>query len=256
MNNNLSSQDLELLSAYLDQELETVEVERLEARLTSDVNLSAALNEMQKTRQVLRSLPLIRAPHNFTLTPEMVGLKPRKENRTLRWFSGLRLSSALAAILLVLVLAGDFLTGVTIPSTTSLTGYPMEAPAAEETLKEMPPDLSALQSADSLEGAMVPTPTPQPNIVQPEIAGEAALEESESVELLPTPEGPTPFPQQLPRGIGGGGGGADDSEVQIPASEPLLTAYQLRTAIRVTEVLLAIAVITTAAAAWILRRRS
>lgn len=257
MNNNLSSQDLELLSAYLDQELEPVEVERFEAHLSSNADLKIALAEMQKTRQVLRSLPLIRAPRNFTLTPEMVGLKPRKENKTLRWFSGLRLSSALAAILLVLVLVGDFLSGITPLPTTNIAEAPMAASVEDEILKEAPSEPSSLQFADSIEGEIALTPTPMPNIVQPEIAGGSVIEESESVELLPTQEVPTTSPQQVPRGIGGGGGGGgDDSGSQLPSSEPLFTAYQIRTTIRITEILLAIAVITTAAAAWILRRRS
>jgi len=117
MNSQLSSRDWEYLSAYLDRQLKPKEIASLEARLSVDPSLSAALGEIQRTRDALRSLPRMRAPRNFTLTPQMVGqrslLRARPAGRLAPVFG---FASALATFLLVLVIAGDFL-GILAPST-------------------------------------------------------------------------------------------------------------------------------------------
>ena len=68
---NLSDRDLEMLSAYLDGEISGKDRERLEARLLVDEDLRNTLEELQRTRQVMRSLPSMRAPRNYFVTAEM-----------------------------------------------------------------------------------------------------------------------------------------------------------------------------------------
>ena len=72
----MNPRDLELLSAYLDGQLSPSDSARLETRLTSDPSLRDALNNLRATRNLLHQLPSRGAPRNFTLTPQMAGVKP------------------------------------------------------------------------------------------------------------------------------------------------------------------------------------
>lgn len=72
----MNQRDLELLSAYLDGELNPSDSARLEARLKTNPELVAVLDDLRAARTLLRKLPKRRAPRNFTLTRKMVGLNP------------------------------------------------------------------------------------------------------------------------------------------------------------------------------------
>ncbi|MFN2199209.1 MAG: anti-sigma factor family protein [Anaerolineales bacterium] len=261
MNYQISPQDFELLSAYLDQELTPSETVRLEARLQTETDLKAALSDLRKTRMVLRSLPVMRAPRNFTLTPEMAGIKPRRENVFLIWFSRMRLSSALAAILLVLVLIGDFLSGATALPTASSIAADM-APAEQSMLEAAPGELAQEAPAEAAPVFVTPQVEVPPESESERIAPGFSVEkngESVTVEVLPTstPGPGAPQAQVLPRGQGGGGGGGGvggGNEVQ-PASAPLLSQNQIRFLIRTVEISLAFAAVVTGLAAWLLYRR-
>ena len=94
-----SDRDLEALSAYLDAELSGKEQERLEATIQADEELRNTLEQLQQTRTMMRSLPSLRAPRNYYLTPAMVGEnhKPRLA------FPVLRFASVMATLLLALL---------------------------------------------------------------------------------------------------------------------------------------------------------
>ncbi len=68
--------DIELLSAYLDGELKSVDLTKLEARLKTDPELASVLNDLRAARTLLRKLPARKAPRNFTLTRKMAGQNP------------------------------------------------------------------------------------------------------------------------------------------------------------------------------------
>ena len=72
----INQRDLELLSAYLDGELNPSDSARLESRLKNDAALVSVLDDLRAARTFLRKLPKRRAPRNFTLTRKMVGLNP------------------------------------------------------------------------------------------------------------------------------------------------------------------------------------
>jgi anti-sigma factor RsiW len=117
--NSLSSRDIERLSAYLDGDLPPQEAEALEARLRADAQLQRGLDEMRHTVTQLRNLPPIRAPRNFTLTPEMAGLKPRRQPL----FSFFRFASAIAAVALVIVVGLDVASASgQLPSLSAFSG--------------------------------------------------------------------------------------------------------------------------------------
>jgi hypothetical protein len=124
----LAARDVELLSAYLDQELNERERTKLEARLKSQPELQAGLEELRHTRLMLRSLPRRKAPRNFTLRPEMVPARRRLPVL----FPVFRLSSAMAGLLLVLALVGQAVISRTgLPASPALqNAAPLAAPAA------------------------------------------------------------------------------------------------------------------------------
>ena len=87
--------DIETLSAYLDGQLDASDAARLEARLKTDAELASVLKDLRAARSILRKLPARKAPRNFTLTRQMVGLKPPLP----RTYPLLRFATAFAAIL-------------------------------------------------------------------------------------------------------------------------------------------------------------
>jgi anti-sigma factor RsiW len=75
---DLKERDLKQLSAYLDGELNPKDASRLETRLEKEPLLRKALSELDKTRKLIGSLPEIRPPRSFALTPEMVGTSKKR----------------------------------------------------------------------------------------------------------------------------------------------------------------------------------
>lgn len=103
----LTDREWLLLSAYLDEQLSDKEKRQVEDLLQAKPASRNALEGLRRTRQVLQFLPVHRVPRNFTLRADQVR-KP-----FLPSFSHvLSYSSALAALLLVVVLGLDLFTGV------------------------------------------------------------------------------------------------------------------------------------------------
>src|SRR5829696_4073093 len=101
----MNNRDLELLSSYLDGQLKPSESARLEARLSTDSDLRAVLDDLRAARRLLRQLPMRKAPRNFTLTPKMVGKNPPLP----RSYPAFRFVTALASLLLFFSLGLNFL---------------------------------------------------------------------------------------------------------------------------------------------------
>ncbi|QPC83222.1 zf-HC2 domain-containing protein [Phototrophicus methaneseepsis] len=72
----LTNRDAELLSAYIDGELDAEQRAALEARLASNPALRRQLRSLQQTVALVREMPTLRAPRDFTLTADMVGEAP------------------------------------------------------------------------------------------------------------------------------------------------------------------------------------
>ena len=105
MTSNLSKRDLEALSNYLDGQLSRRQQRKLETRLQKDESLRLELANLRRTRAALRDLPRLKAPRHFTLTPEIAGQQVRGG-----LYPTMRLASALATILFVVVTFGDLIT--------------------------------------------------------------------------------------------------------------------------------------------------
>ena len=173
MTTRITGREWEDLSAYLDGQLSPKESARLEEKLQARADLRAALSELSQTRSLLRSQPAMRAPRNFTLSPKMVGVRPAPV-RSFQLFPAMRLASVMAAALLVVVLAGDFLTGGRQPAfvPVAFQSVPMAAPAAE--MKS-----AAEEAAPQAEAAMeapAPTEAPAAAILEAPAATEAPVQ--------------------------------------------------------------------------------
>ena len=115
MTTKISPRDWEALSAYLDGQLKPKERARLEIRLKESEALQSAFGELMRTRELLRSQPRLKAPRNFTLTPEMAGM--RSGQRPIpSAYPALRLASVLATIFFLVVFFGDLALNVIQPA--------------------------------------------------------------------------------------------------------------------------------------------
>lgn len=175
-----SFRDVEQLSALLDGQMHPQEAERWRARLDSDPELAALYRQLAQSRALLRKLPARRAPRNFTLTPQMAGVRAPTP-RAVPFF---RFAAAFASLLLVLTVAVNGLVPLAAaPAPAAAPAYgvgggPMpeapEAPAATE-----PP----LRSARVLEE---PAPLQEASPASPEDAALPTAETMRSLAALPT----------------------------------------------------------------------
>jgi len=187
MMNQISSRDWEALSAYLDGQLTQKDRLRLEQKLQSNSDLRLALEELSRTRTILRSQPALRAPRSFALTPEMVGIR-RARRPAARLYPAFSFVSALASLLFVVVLLGSFLT----------RGSNQASPApAAESAQSAP----AFLTTEAPSGKAAPLVAPQPTQPANESAADQATEQMLSSAQM-APEG-TPTGQPL-MGLGAG----------------------------------------------------
>ena len=154
MTNRINNRDWEALSAYLDGQLSPRDKTRLESRLRDNPILREGLEELRKTRDILRLQPRLRAPRNFTLTPEMAGVKPAHHA-----YPAFRLAAVLASVLFVVVILGDFLflggTGSMqqaaefLPSSAQLAATASEMSEAEALVEEAGPLAQIVEESPS-----------------------------------------------------------------------------------------------------------
>jgi hypothetical protein len=233
----ISERDLEAISAYLDGQLSQREQSRLEARLQTDRDLRLAFEQMRRTRAVLRSLPAMRAPRNYVLTPQMV-----KARRTPPpSYPVLRLASVLATLLFVLVMAGDFLIPLA-PVPAPLLAVQEEEPAAvmEAPAAATEPSLSAAAPAeeDGTQKAL--------ENLQTESSPPAGAMEMSAATPEPTPEA---LAAPAEPGLAADATASEAAEQSARAAEP--AGWSI---LKALEVVLAILALVTGLAAAYLRR--
>jgi hypothetical protein len=218
--------EIELLSAYLDGQLSPSESARLEARLASDPELASAFNDLRAARGILRKLPSRKAPRNFTLTRQMVGLKPPLP----RSYSFFRFSTAFATILLTLTFAANLaaprLKYVGPINTGWGGGYgggpaesaPMlaaEAPAATEAPAEMEESLSAAVTATPA-GTLAPAAPALEADVMPTQMADSVATEAPTAKQMETPPEAAALPPVADQA------GAESGAAEPAQSQPLI----------------------------------
>jgi len=106
MKDLLSSKDWELLSSYLDDELNPREKARVEARLQAQPEFKEALDGLRRTKNILRKATIRKIPRSFTLTAADV-----QPVRTPRWIPTMQWSSAAVALVAVFLFAYQLVPG-------------------------------------------------------------------------------------------------------------------------------------------------
>lgn len=174
------TRDLKTLSAYLDGSLKGKKRERFEVRLSREPELRVWLENLSQTRTILGQLPRIKAPRNFTLTPEMVTIRSRRQNP---FVMPLRVASSLAAVLLVVLLGVEYLfIGGRLPKRAMLEAPMMKS--ASETFEEAAP-APLIQWGDPVaEGKGGGTSVNREPMVE-SAAPEAEIEEDQELEPVP-----------------------------------------------------------------------
>jgi len=123
-NERRSTHDIKILSAFLDNALNTSQQEKLQTRLAQEPELRQKLENLRRTKTMLANLPRVKSPRNFTLTPDMVTARQPQGSP---FFTTLKLATSFAAILLVTLFGIELLMG----SGLMATRLASEAPAIE-----------------------------------------------------------------------------------------------------------------------------
>jgi anti-sigma factor RsiW len=151
----MNQRDVELLSAYLDGQLNPSDSARLESRLGSDRELVSALDDLRAAKTLLRKLPKRRAPRNFTLTRKMVGFNPPLP----RAYPAFRFATVVATLMFFFAFGLNTLApqlaqapvfgvgGAAEPETFAQQAPAMEAAATEEPAAPEEPAISAADVA-------------------------------------------------------------------------------------------------------------
>jgi hypothetical protein len=108
MEKSLPQKDLLLLSNFLNDQLSAQETADLKIRLQQDAQLKQQLIFLKETRYLLQHAKTHPVPRNFILTEEMI---PAGKPAKLKLFNFFSFSSALATVLLVVILFVDLLPG-------------------------------------------------------------------------------------------------------------------------------------------------
>ncbi len=145
----LNDADLELLSAYLDNELSFGERAELERRLRSEPDLRAELDDLRRVTALMR-VSAVRAPRDFRLDPAVYGRQRGRPGLSRRAY-GYRLASATSALAAGLLLVIGLVL-LRQPSALLVgSGQPPSAFMLDESQAE--PETAI---------ALAPTSTPQP----------------------------------------------------------------------------------------------
>lgn len=220
MTKNISMREWEALSAYLDEQLSAKERARLETRLNQAPELRSALEDLRRTRAVLRSQPRVRAPRNFTLTPDMVGLKSRPVRRAPA-YPFFRFASALAGVLFLMVLVGD-LTGVPARLGIGGTTQPAQVAMAPSTAP-FANTLGANEAYPEASQAAAEAPLAQSQMKVPPQTPTPGPESTPELPRAAMPVHPTQQ-SELPLITGGGGLPPTASATQAPSAEGIVIA--------------------------------
>ncbi len=240
MKEQLSTQDIQTLSAYLDGKLAPREKAHFESRLVQQASLQEELEAIKQTRLMLQKTPKRRAPHNFTLSPAMAPHRPAQP-----LFPVFRFATALAGVLLIATFAAQFLLGSEAPvmqtaaplalsaasnkvaSTEPASLY--QAPAAVS--RSTPTGLATtpLSPGSGLGGGSpaLPKTSTQLNAVNPlvaETATETAQQKNQSLAAVGIAKTPTPLAQNgqpATTNQAEGSGTPAPSATEIPPSNPL-----------------------------------
>jgi len=256
---SISDRDLEALSAYLDGELSRKERDRLEAKVQTNEEMRKTLEQLQHTKTMMRSLPELRAPRNYYLSPAMVG----EEYQPRRAFPVLRFASVLATLLLVLLFLGDVFMLPNLVSAPARTIQFAESAVEEaaqleveaETIEGQPPEAPAEQSLDRFEMEGEAAQPAAESMLSPSIEPTPGMEKLLAT-ALPAPA------EEMEDYVGGVAEPEEEPNLNIEMrdqiSQPedeIQPTINLKNLIRIAELILVAVALTTGLTAFFLYRR-
>ncbi len=253
MNRRINDREWQELSAHLDGQLSINQAARLDKKLQESPELRAAYEELNRVRLLLRSQPRLRAPRNFTISAQAAGVQSSRRTRRLSPLFGL--VSALASVMLVLLLAGEFLIG---SSPTAPVPAAMEV-QQEAAVMEAPLQLEAGEEPSSKEIPVQATA----GAAQRSYPAPGSSESGVMAEQAPEEPAAYPSPAQASQA-------GQESEALGMAAEVDLTAVeeqavspeqpsdsmQYANGWRIAQVLLLVIALSCGLAALVLRRKS
>jgi anti-sigma factor RsiW len=283
MSANLSPEQLERISAYLDGMLPVNEARQMQDSAKHDASLQAELDELNKTRQLLRNLPSVQIPRSFTLRPEQV--HPQAQLWSPRWFKNLQWASAVMATLLVMVVSANFYFSGNLSATPTLQSNTAAegelgnadsayaAPIAE--ILETPPqdlmvgaasapeasvtEIAPMQSSEmpiAADAAPAETEVAKVAVSAPETSGtEIALVQSSE---MPIATDAAPAETENPKIAGSAPEATPEAEILTADAPPLQsrTINPMVVALRVASVVIAIMLFVSLIVMFIVRSRT
>jgi hypothetical protein len=253
---DLTRNDYELLSAYIDGMLIEDERANLEKRLKGESALAEELAILRQTVALVKQLPQLKAPRNFTLTPAMVAkrstlsLVPRppheKRHPFILPFPLMRAASAAASLMIIafgaiVLLSGSGKSGQdsaaialsvnqaevslhsnTVPADAIATRppspeMPMAAPPAASVDAAPPPEIIQLETTVVTQPDASPVPELAYDGEQADLAQQDVIEAEEALPEL----------DNMENDQGMGGGGYDDAPDSVyDAAAPMAPAAE------------------------------
>lgn len=267
----ISSHDNELLSAYIDGQLTAHQRAALEARLQTQPTLKTELEALQKTRHLLRSLPPLRAPRNFTLSTKTY--RRYAQSRVPSLFGAI---SALSSAMLIMLVISSILfdrSAQPVSMAEESLAYPVELEASapegdialsmqqkaldeteaagsyatsvsDDVSRFAEPTLEALTAPPAAQESMlVLEPTPTPPLEEGLALGVQEAETPTEFQSQPTQvPSPTPLPYEvaLPGIMSGGDNSREGETAKIPEATPLAHTSPMPTTLLLGEITLAV----------------
>lgn len=231
---SLSDRDYELISAFLDGEVDARQKKDIEGRLSRDTQFRSAYEQMSRTRQLMRSQPLLRAPRTYTLSSKAIAALQPTKRALLSFPALLQTASAFASVVFLILFGLNWLTADRMRSAAPLASQEILLQSTELAPLELPSEVSQIAPAEEQPMAKsMPTVMPiQP--IAPEIGGMGGgaderadsgvemeaplLEPSSGTELLAPTDTITAPARMAPLAIPGEG---DVYSQQVPSEESI-----------------------------------
>jgi hypothetical protein len=232
--------DDDLLSALVDEQLTPDERALVQAHLGTCSVCQQRLEELRSVAMLLRRLPELDPPRDFSLGPRLLA-DPPNVVRLRRWYAVTRIAAGTLAAAWLFLSAGALYVD-SRPAAVSESARSLNAPAPAPAVQNVPPQLTV--GVRAAVPAAAPQPQPAAGAAQPRPAQATPQSDDQvaaatSVNPLPTPV-PTPRPTAVP------------AAVPLPvASAPVDAAAPLRGA----AIVAGIVAILTLLATLLIRRR-
>lgn len=173
--------NVDMLSAYLDNQVTPAERARVEGHLAACAACRSELDGLRRTVVLLQALPRVPVPRAFTLSEAQVGShRPQTQPAWAGWARGL---AAVTALALVAVVAVSLLNR---PSWQPAATVARNVPAAEAPQPAAPVETASVETAPVAAAAKAPPP-PQPTALMKQ-AAEKAVAAADTAAATAVPE--------------------------------------------------------------------